>query len=70
VTLLTTDEEERLISAREVGRMYGIHQKTAWKWAREDRIPKPVRPFNKWRMSEVLAHLASLEHAELKELAS
>lgn len=62
--------DEALISAKEVGRMYGVHEKTAWLWARAGRIPRPVERFKKWRRSEVLAHIASLRYAEMKELAS
>lgn len=65
-----TIEQEALIPAREVARMYSIHEKTVWAWARSNKIPRPVKPFNKWRRSEVLGHIASLEHAELKEMAS
>jgi prophage regulatory protein len=67
---LPNEHDDALLTAREVARRYGVHEKTAWRWAREGRIPKPVAPFNKWRLSDVIAHLKSLDFAEMKELAS
>lgn len=69
-TLNQHERDEALLPASEVARMYAVHVKTVWIWARAGRIPAPVQPFKKWRKSEVLAHLASLRHAELKEMAS
>ena len=62
--------DDALLSAKDVARLYGVHEKTVWLWARADRIPRPVMPFSKWRRSEVVDHIRSLRHAELKELAS
>lgn len=58
-----------MLTAREVGEVYGWHEKTVWANARRKRIPPPT-VLGKWRKSDIDAHIAGLEHAELKEAAS
>ncbi len=57
--------KDRLIYADEVARRYGIHPRTALRFAKEGKIPAPLKTtFQKrpsWRESDIDRHLESLE---------
>jgi predicted site-specific integrase-resolvase len=61
----TSKPKDRLIYADEVGSRYGIHPKTALRFAKEGKIPAPLKKtFGKrpcWRESVIDRHLESLE---------
>lgn len=63
----------RLIDQNAVAEMYGICAKTALRWARSGRIPKPHvdRPnFKRWLYSAVADHIENMDKAQLQEAAS
>ena len=59
------EKQERLIHLDEVAHRYGIHPKTAIRFAKEGKIPAPLKAsFAKrpcWRESVIDRHLESLE---------
>lgn len=61
----STSSKERLIHVDEVARRYGIHPKTALRFAKEKKIPAPLeKKFGKrpcWRESVIDQHLESLK---------
>jgi predicted DNA-binding transcriptional regulator AlpA len=51
-------KDDRLIKASEVARLLDCCVRSVWKWASENKIPKPVHPFkrmSRWRLSEIMA---------------
>ncbi|WP_425283632.1 helix-turn-helix transcriptional regulator [Jannaschia faecimaris] len=50
----------------DVAQMLGIHRSTVWRWAKDGRLPAPIRPLRariaRWRVEEIEA--AILAHTE------
>lgn len=50
-------------SDRDLARRYACHQMTIWKWARQGRLPKPIKISDnttRWRSDQIFAHEAKL----------
>ena len=64
------NEDDRLISAKEVARAYGVHEITAWKWAAIGRIPAPVKRgkrYTRWSNAEIQRDIREMREAERRE---
>ena len=49
----------RLLTDTDVAEMLGIHRSTVWRWAKDGRLPAPIRPLGariaRWRADEIEA---------------
>jgi predicted DNA-binding transcriptional regulator AlpA len=66
-------DDDALLRDVDVARRYGIARRTVWLWADLGRIPKPIDGpggVKRWLLSEIVAHIRSMQKAETKELAS
>lgn len=55
---------ERMLAVDEVAAFLGIKTSTVWAWARAGRIPAPIKlsgRCTRWRLSDLLAHVARTE---------
>lgn len=63
--------EDQLLNTRQVAQLYGLSVPSLKVYVRSGRLPKPVKipgiRLNFWRRSEIMAHIAGLEHAEKEE---
>jgi predicted DNA-binding transcriptional regulator AlpA len=65
----TGRQNDRLITAAEVARIYGVAEKTVWPWLKANRIPQPQirRPgYVRWLLSAIMddIHTAKVEETE------
>ena len=50
-----------VLRAKQAAAYLGIHEKTVWQWAREGRLPQPIRQGRRcsvWKVEDLDAYLA------------
>lgn len=55
--------DSALTDVRVIARLYGCSPNTIWRWASEEKFPKPIKVSThqtRWRVVDVRQHLASL----------
>ena len=65
--------DDRLITDREVGRIYGIGRSTVWEWCERGIIPKPIvqrKKYTRWSHLQIQEAIRALGEAERNEAAS
>ena len=61
---------ERLLSAKQVGVLYGVDEKTVFRWINMGRIPAPhIRrhKFTRWLYSVIVADISKARNSQLQE---
>lgn len=54
---------ERYLRDTAVAQRYGVSRQTVWRWVAQGRLPEPIKlseGATRWRVSDLLAHEASL----------
>ncbi len=61
--LAMTDGVDRLMNDRQVAAILSLHNATVFRLVREGRFPPPIKlgSSTRWRTSDVVAHIASLQ---------
>jgi len=59
-------DAERWYRARDLAARWSVHEITIFKWARDGRIPKPVKfgAASRWKGSAIIAHERALESGD------
>lgn len=60
----TESATKTLLSDRDLAARWSVHRVTPWEWARQGRIPKPVKLSSRctrWRVAEIEAWEAKQE---------
>lgn len=56
-------QNERYLRDTAVAQRYGVSRQTVWRWAAQGALPEPIKlseGVTRWRVSDLLAHEASL----------
>ena len=62
-TKQTFSEKEQLLRVGDVAKLLGISAPTVWRWAREGKLPKPMkitRRITVWKKTEVIPYVEAL----------
>ena len=60
-------EADAYYDAPQLAARYGLHEVTLWKWAREGKIPKPVKlskGTSRWKGAAIISHERALESGD------
>lgn len=55
-TMVSQDASNTWLTVKQLAHRYGTHEATIWRWAREDRFPKPVKlggNLTRWSLADV-----------------
>jgi predicted DNA-binding transcriptional regulator AlpA len=66
-------DDDQLLDADAVAKMYAVNKATVWRWWQAGRIPAPVkqRPmYTRWLKSQVVADIRRLDVEERVEAAT
>lgn len=54
---MTHTQAPQLLTDKDLAARWSVHRITPWEWARQGRIPKPIKLSSRctrWRLSEIL----------------
>lgn len=59
----TFSEKEQFLRVGDVAKLLGISAPTVWRWAREGKLPKPLKITSRitvWKKTEVIPYVEAL----------